>query len=431
MIIRNLIKEINMPTKYFTLFVLFCALFSFGCEDGNSVFDPDFRLPGETPVITNISPDPEYLAGVDSVIVTGQNFSDNAEEVVINFGGSPGVVLSASTTELVVRPGTKHGDDLPVQVGVRNAEFLSDSYSYTLRQPQGFYAGTDLSFSPTTPVGIDANNNIYTIIDRNGTIRYTRIAPDGTIDRDLVKYPGEPRPDPNDSRPYPADSTMRFTQYSDLEIGPGGDMFLSQQGIRALFTKTFGDDIRESVWAASSSGGLKINDIVFDDNGFLWVVGLDSDQIHRFNTSSKAETKFPLAGQFTAVAYFDNNNELYVAGEIDGGQKVWRFQINGSGNLTGGQLYFDFGANYDGDITSMIFASNGELLIGNSGDTSIVRVFPSGRHEAFYPGMIKQGTFGITWRDDEIAVVAITGEENSVNFLDMFDRRRAGIFGFN
>lgn len=91
-------------------------------------------------------------------------------------------------------------------------------------------------------------------------------------------------------------------------------MFTSQQSIRAIFFKTFGSDVRDSVWAASSSANLKINDMVFDDNGFLWVVGLDSDQIHRFNASSKAETMFPFTGQFNSVAYFDNNNELFVGG---------------------------------------------------------------------------------------------------------------------
>ena len=407
------------------------ALIFSNCGDENSIFDPEFQLPAERPVVTNISPDPEYLAGVDSVIVTGQNFSDVEEEVVINFGGSPGVILSATTTELIVRPGTIHGTNLPVQVGVRDAEFLSERYPYTLRQPQGFYPGTDVSYVPTTPVGIDGDNNIYTIIDRNGVIRYTKIAPDGTITRDLVKYPGEPRPDPNDTRPYPADSTMRFTAYSDLEIGPGNDLFLTQQGIRAIFTKTFGDDKREGVWAASSSSGLKINALVFDDNGFLWVVGLDSDQIHRFNASNKSETKFPFTGQFNAVAFFENNNELYVGGEINGSQQVWKFAIDGGGNLGAGELYFDFGANYDGLITSLIFASNGELLIGNDGATSIVRVFPTLRHKPFYSGMIKEGTFSITWRDDEFAVVVVGGDAASLNFMDMFDRTRAGIFGFN
>ncbi|MBR9861745.1 hypothetical protein GYB22_13580 [bacterium] len=416
--------------KLLPVFLLLFALVLTTCKDENSVFDPNYEFPEDTPVITGISPVDGYLAGVDSVIVTGEGFSSEVDEMTINFGGSPGVVKVASETQLIVRPGVISGTGLSVVVSRRGAEFLSESVPYTLRQPQGFYSGTDNNSVPTTPAAVDANNNVYTIINRNGVIRYTKIAPDGTITRDLVKYPGEPRPDPEDSRPYPTDSTMRFSSFSDLEIGPNDDLFLSQQSIRAIFTKSFGDDLRESVWAASSSANLKINDMVFDDNGFLWVVGLDSDQIHRFDATSKAETKFPFTGQFNSVAYFDNNNELFVGGLINGSQQIWKFSINGSGNLNAGELYFDFGANYEGSITSLILASNGELLIGNSGETSIVRVYPSLRHEPFYPGMIKQGTFGITWRDDEIAVVVTEGNDASVNFMDMYDRMRAGIFGF-
>jgi hypothetical protein len=416
--------------KLLPVFLLLFALVFTSCKDENSVFDPDYEFPEGRPVITGISPVNGYLAGVDSVIVTGEGFSSEVDEMTINFGGSPGIVKTASETQLVVRPGIIHGTDLPVVVSRRGAEFLSESVPYTLMQSQGFYPGTDNNSVPTTPAAVDANNNVYTIINRNGVIRYTKIAPDGTITRDVVKYPGEPRPDPEDTRPYPTDSTMRFTAFSDLEVGPNNDLFLSQQSIRAIFTKTFGDDLREAVWAVSSSSDLKINDMVFDDNGFLWAVGLDSDQIHRFDASSKAETMFPFTGQFSAVAYFDNSNELFVGGLINGSQQIWKFSINGTGNLNAGELYFDFGANYDGLITSLILASNGELLIGNTGETSIVRVYPSLRHEPFYPGMIKQGTFGITWRDDEIAVVVVEGDDASVNFMDMYDRTRAGIFGF-
>lgn len=420
----------KVKIKLLPVFLLLFALVFTTCKDDNSIFDPDYESPEARPVITGISPVNGYLAGVDSVIVTGEGFSTEVDEMTINFGGSPGVVKAASETQLIVKPGVFHGTDLPVVVSRRGAEFLSESFPYTLRQPQAFYPGTDNNSVPTTPAAVDGNNNVYTIINRNGVIRYTKIAPDGTITRDLVKYPGEPRPDPEDTRPYPTDSTMRFTSYSDFEIGPNDDLFLSQQSIRAIFIKTFGDDLVESVWAASSSGNLKINDMVFDDNGFLWVVGIDSDQIHRFDASSRAETKFPFTGQFNSVAYFDNNNELFVGGLINGSQQIWKFSINGGGNLNAGELYFDYGANYDGNITSLILASNGELLIGNSGETSIVRVYPSLRHEPFYPGMIKKGTFGITWRDDEIAVVVTEGDDASVNFMDMYDRLRAGIFGF-
>ena len=404
------------------------------CKDGNSVFDPDYEPTRPNPVVTNISPQGGYLAGVDSVIVTGENFATDPDSLTVNFGGSAGVVKRASKTELVVRPGTIWGEDLNVRVSVRGAEFFSDSYSYTLFQPFGFYPGVDGNSNPNTPVAVDAQNNVYAILNTGGIIRYTRISPDGTITEDNARYQGEL--DGNDN-PYPSDSTMRFNSYSALQVGPNGDLFMAQQSLRAIFVKTFGDDIRESVWAASSTNALKIRDMVFDNNGFLWVVGIDSDEIHRFAVSNRAEAKTSFPGQLLSVAFYANNNELYVGGEIEGSQKVWKFTIDGGGNLTQGELYFDFGQYYEGEVSDMIFASNGELLITtgaadeNISKPSIVRVFPDGSHEAMYEGMLKPGASSITWRDDNIAVVTVRGEnENSVNFLDMYDRTRAGIFGF-
>ncbi|MFV1883705.1 MAG: IPT/TIG domain-containing protein [Balneola sp.] len=408
------------------------------CVDGNSVFDPGYVPSQPEPEILNISPEIGYLAGVDSVIVTGRNFAIDIDSLIIDFGGSPGVIKKATKTQLIVRPGKIAGDDLSVRVAKRGAEFFSNSYLYDLEQPFGLYPGLTSTASPTSPVAVDAQNNIYTIISSNGSIRYSKITPDGTVETDEVKYPGEPRPNLEDKRAYPTDSTMRFTAYSDIEVGPGGILIMSQQNIRAIFQKTFGDDVRETVWTASSTGTLKIRDMVFDNNGYLWVVGIDSDQIHRFTAASPggSEVKFPFTGDFSAVAFHSATNELFVGGLINDRQEVWKFTIDGSGNIGAGELYFDFEGNYGGSVSSMVLASNGELLITTGSNTteedkpSIVRVFPDGKHQELYPEMIKPGSYSITWRDDKFAVVAVQGDETSINFLNMYDRARSGIFGF-
>lgn len=426
-----------VKNSFIPAFLVLSTLLLTSCKDGNSIFDPDYVSPNASPVITGISPTNGYLAGVDSVIITGEGFSSDKDEITVNFGGSAGVVKVASDTELIVRPGTIPGTLLPVVVSKRGAEFFSDEFNYTLFDPFNFYPGSDNTFKPNTPVAVDGSDNVYTIINKGGIIRYTRIATDGTVTTDNVKYPGEPRPDLDDSSPYPTDSTMRYSSYSDIEIGTGGTIFVTQQSVRAIFNKTFGDGLRETVWAASSSANLKINDIVFDNNGFLWVVGRDSDQIHRFTVANKSESKFSFSGALSSVAFYAPDNELYVGGTIGGSQQVWKFSIDGSGNIGAGTLYFDFGQFYDGNIRRMILASNGELLIATGSsdsqvvaDEGIVRVFPDGRHQPFYEGMIKANAFGITWRSDKYAVVVNNGDDASINFMDMFDRTRAGIFGF-
>lgn len=432
----------SMNFKNITRIVLLAVIATglISCKDGNSIYNPDYEPNELDPVITNITPERGYLAGVDSVHIFGENFASDIDSMIINFGGSPGIIKRASRTELVVRPGIIHSttpeDLLDVKVAVRGAENFSDPFPYYLAQPFGTYYGLASQDNPTSSVAVDAQNNIYTIIENGGVIRYTRISPNGTVTQDLTRYPGEL--DGNDEA-YPTDSTMRFTSYSSIVVAPSGDLLLSQQGLRAIFQKTFGDDKRESVWAVSSNGDLQIRDMVFDNDGFLWVVGLGSNEVHRFNASTKNESTFPLAGEFSSVAFFSNENQLFVGGEINGDQKVWKFDIDGSGNISQGELYFDFGQYYEGTVSDMVFASNGELLItagalaeGVERDASIVRVFPDGNHQLLFEGMLKPGAFDITWRDDNIAVVTVQNEdETSVNFLNMYDRERAGIYGLN
>lgn len=395
------------------------------CGDGFSVYDPDYESTEPKAIITDISPAGGYLAGVDSVVITGSNFALDPDSMIIDFGGAPGTFLSLSETQLIVRPGVRHGVDLPVKIAVRGQEFFSDAYNYTLFQPFGLYPGLTADDEPTSPVAVDADNNIYTIVTTNNVTQYVKVTPDGVVTKDAAVFTGGT-----------GGSDLRFEAYSSLVVAPNNELFMTQQSLRAIFRKTFGDGAREGVWGASSTGSFKIRDMVFDNNGYLWVVGRDSDQIHRFDATTRAETKFPFEGILSAVAYYSNDNELYVGGEIDSTQSIWKFTIDGSGNIGAGELYFDFGKHYDGIVASMILASNGELLvatgpeINNVSKPSIVKVFPDGRHEQLHNEMITDGAYSITWRDDKFAVVAIRGEETSINFLDMYDRTRSGIFGF-
>ncbi len=397
-------------------------------KEASSLYDPNYESSHPTPVITSILPANGYLAGVDSVIINGENFATDLDSMTLNFGGEPGIIYRSTPTQMVARPGFKIGDEVPVRVSVRGSEFFSNVFPYKLDDPFDFYAGTTSDFAPTSGIAIDENDNIYTVVDNSSTgrIRYTKIATDGTIELDGVKAPGEPRPTFGDTRPYPTDSTMRFTQYSSIVYAGNDLLLMSQQGIRAIFQKTFGDGLRETLWAASSSSALKIKKMVVDSKGFLWVVGLGSGNIHRFDLATKTETTFPFVGDLNAVALFEDY--LFVGGTVDGNHEIWRFPVDANGDLGVGEKYFDFQANYSGIINSMIFASNGDLIVATSSEESLVKIFPDKSHIPFYDGVIKEGAFALTWRSDRFMVVGVNGTEASINYLDTFDKSRAGVY---
>lgn len=166
--------------------------------------------------------------------------------------------------------------------------------------------------------------------------------------------------------------------------------------------------------------------MIKDSKGFLWVVGLGSGNIHRFDIATKTETKFPFVADLNAVALFEDY--LFVAGSVDGNREIWRFPVDVSGDLGVGEKYFDFQANYDGSIRSMILASNGDLIVATTAEESLVKIFPNKSHIPFYDGVIKQGAFTLTWKSDRFMVVGVNGTEASINYLDTFDKTRAGVY---
>lgn len=397
-------------------------------KHGSSLYDPNYESSRPTPVISEILPVGGYLAGVDSLIIKGENFATVLDSMTINFGGVPGTIKRSTPTEMVVRPGFKVGDDVAVRISVRGSEFFSNTFPYKLDDPFNYYKGTNEDYRPASAIAIDDNDNIYALVNNKATgyYRYTKISPDGTITLDDVKGPGEKRPAVGDNRPYPRDSTMRFNNYSTLLYAGNDQLLMAQQGLRAIFQKTFGDGLQESVWKASSSSALKIKGALIDDKGYVWVVGLGSNQIHRFDLTTKTETKFPFNGDFTALALYED--KLFVGGNIDGNVEIWSFSIDTGGNLGVAEKYFDFQSNYDGVINDMIFASNGDLIIATSAEESLVRVFPNGTHQQYYDGVTKKGAFTLTWRKDRFMVVGVQGDGASINYLDTFDKNRAGIY---
>lgn len=395
------------------------------CEkSGYSLYDPDYEPSQPTPEVDTVLPEGGYLAGVDAITIKGKNFATGLDSMTIDFSGVPGKILSSTKTEMQVRPAKTFGD-VDIRISVRGAEFFSDKFPYYLDDAYNFYEGVDKDFIPLVPIAIDENDNIYTIIDNKGTgkVRYTKITPDGQIEIDDLPESGEK--DENDVL-YPATQTMRFKNYSSFLSLNNGTLLMTQQSVWAIFQKTFGDGVQETVWAASSNNKLRIRDTVIDSNGFLWVVGSGSDQVHRFDLSTKAETQYDVEGKVTSVAVAGDN--LYLAGEIEGTSvKVWKADING-GNFSNLTEYFDFSAHYDGDIKDMILDNEGSLYIATDGEANIVQVESDGNHSLYYEDVVKPRPFALSWNSDNLMIVANESSDASLNYLNTWDKERAGIF---
>ena len=107
---------------------MLCAL-TIGCNDEPppSLYTDEYT-PGPTPALTSIQPT-SGLAGVVIMTITGQNFAADASKNIVFFDATPGMILQASTTQLVVRAALVPGDS----VSVRVSAFRSD----VVQRPHG------------------------------------------------------------------------------------------------------------------------------------------------------------------------------------------------------------------------------------------------------------------------------------------------------
>lgn len=405
------------------------ALVGFSCnKEGTSLYDPNYEPSRPDPVISSISPASGYIAGVDSIIVTGLNFSTDQDETLIDFGGSPGQILSATETELVVRPGLTVGDNVPVRVSVRFAEFFSNTIEYKLEAAFQYVNGFSASYSPISAIAVDVNDNIYGIIETGGVTRYRKIAPDGTVSIDNLNAPGDTD---GNNQPLPAAQTMRFTEYASMTSIGNDVLLMTNRNLRAIFQKTFGDNAREGVWAASSVSAAAFADKVVDDKGFLWVVG-NNVNIHRFDLDTKAESLFPFTANLTSVAI--GENKLFVGGRVNEVSQIWSFDVDASGNLSNGSLFYDISANFNNaNIQNIILDANQNVFVAtNNPLNNIIRVGPDGSAEVYYPNRISNGIYDLEWGSGKFLITA--GKNTSGDFtpgiglVNTYDRERFGLF---
>ena len=79
-------------------YFIFILITIFSCDDPNypeDIWDGD-DTGGETPVITNVEPSGGAFAGIDTVTITGQNFSDTETKNIVYFNSLLGKVVDAT-----------------------------------------------------------------------------------------------------------------------------------------------------------------------------------------------------------------------------------------------------------------------------------------------------------------------------------------------
>lgn len=345
-----------------------------------SLWDPS-KQGRPQPTIDNIDPSDGALAGVTVMMIKGQNFSADAGENFVWFNEQQGTVVSATATELHVKPPNIVGDSIKVKIAVHGAELFSNIVIYKLEYSVMEYGEID-KFSDAYGLACDVQDNIYV---SQGNLAIVKITPDQEKTDYVTAAPGF---------------------FKAMKMGPGGELYAART--RFVYKGPAGGG---SISQFSARLGQSVNDIDFDENGNIFVAAKYGIYCVKPDGSNLQSASYPDM-ILNAIRIF--NGCVYVAGDYSGAdagiakKAIWRNKINSTeGELGANELAFDwetFSGAVDANILSITFAEDGDLLIGADDGDAVTMVHPNpdgnylnGSSEALYPEVLVPPATYMVW----------------------------------
>lgn len=392
--------------KQYLLIVIILSLFITGCGgESSSLYDPNYEPERPDPTISKIEPDGGWLAGVDEVIITGENFSEVAEENRVYFNGDAGIVNGATSTELRVRPAQVVGENIPVQIAVRKAINFSNAIEYQL----------DRAVTPAP--GSIANDNVLAVAtDTEGNILFSY--QEGGVPRGIRRWD------------MSEESTAQYLpsqfNWTSLKIGPDGLLY-GARNIFGIYRETANGTIDNNPFAIGRSGEGYI-DMDFDPDHNLWAVG-NNENIFKINITTGAVDRFPFDADLRAVRFYDG--KLYMGGRFDDGTEdgsleIWTIDVS-NGQASNPQQFLNMSdvTSVNLNIFSLTFDANGTLFIGTDIGTGIYTWNEDDGFNEFYPGLIEPIGYSFSWTENFL-IASATNRDEDTRYAIKIDVRRDG-----
>lgn len=422
---RHLTQKAMMRPTYFLTLFLVLGLFSACDEQATSIWNPDEQATGTAPSLTSISPEGGYLSGVDAITVTGTGFSNNISDNKIYFSSSSengvkGLILSASSTQLEVRPPNIVGDTILVKVLVAGSETFSNTLTYKLSPPiVEVYPGFVPKSQTPVSLALDNNGDLFVAVTESGT-------PLG-INKVDVSATGE-----EVSNFILANNRFRFDA---IDFSSDNRMYICL-GIRAVFQGTEG--------AKEGAHFIMPNPFNFmnfdmDENGYMWLVGNNThlvrhvpqtERVSISNVNSLPDNTaiFPFEADIRGVSYY--NSALYLVGKDEVGPKIWKASLNGNSEVTSVDEFADLGAALgdvgpDDTFSDIVIAEDGMLYVATNRVESILEVSADGSTiGALYEGVLYPSVTSLDWDDGDFIYAntiksTVEGSVNSVIRINM------------
>ena len=397
--------EFNFMKKNVLITIALILAFA-GCDgESSSLYDPNYEPDRPDPSISLIEPEDGWLAGVDEVVIRGENFSETADENRVYFDGVPGIVNSSTGTEIRVRPAQVVGNDIEVKLTVRDAINFSNSLDYDLAQ----------AVSPAP--GSIANDNVLAVAtDAAGDIFFSY--QEGGVPRGIRRWDTE-----NETTEQYIASQFDWTA---LKVGPDGLLY-GARNIFGIYRETLAGTIDNNPFAIGNSGEAYI-DIDFDPDHNLWAVGNNAN-IFKIDIATGGVERFPFDANLRAVRYYDG--KLYLGGRFDDGSEtgsleIWTMDVN-NGQVSNPQEFIKLSdvTTINFSLFSLTFDSDGTLFIGADTGTGIYTWNDEDGFNELYPGLIQPSGFSFAWTENFL-ITSATNVDEDTRYALKVDVRREG-----
>jgi hypothetical protein len=237
-------------TATIQLLVPLGLLFLNSCSkpDNPSLFDPnDSGRP--QPTITSISPAGGILAGMDTVVVQGTNFSSVVLENSVFFNAQSATLLTATPTQITLIPPIVISDSVAVRAAVNGAYLFSNTILCKVKAGVATFGGL-LTTDSCASLATDTSGNLYAAYTTN------------RVEAGIIKY------NPAGARSNYAPATTGIASWSSLKFGPGGYLYAARNS-RAVNRFSPAGGSSAILWVALPTGSV-ITDFDFDQSGNLW-----------------------------------------------------------------------------------------------------------------------------------------------------------------
>ena len=384
--------------------ILPISLVMFSCEDPNypeNIWDEDDQG-NASPSISSVEPEGSAFAGIDTLTINGQNFSENTSANLVYFNNMLGNVISATSTSLRVVTPNLVSDSVQIRVAVQGAFLFADHSSlYTLTAAVSDYGPFD-QFTDIFSLDLDRDENLIVSMDGSPNAEFWIV----DTNQDSAVWSGA------------------LAKGSGMKLGPTGSVyFVNYQ--RYLYKDEQGTPKENTEIFKRLNGN--VTDLDFDSNGNLFAGGtgsiIDVVDINDDGGLTSGVTEVKNLDTLDVLSLRVFNDHLYVlTTTVSSDQAIYKMQIlDDSGSLGDLELVFDWSA-YTNKLSSALcftLSEAGDLFVGSDSDDQPLTYIQNGNASGFYSSILTAPISYMAWGNSNyLYLINKTEETNRVQRVD-------------